>query len=441
MDFLKELKNRILIYDGSKGYLLQKMGLKGGECPELWNVTHREEVKKIYSEYKAAGADVIQTNTFQGNRIKLEEYSLGDRTYELNYEAARLAREVMGKDGFVAASIGPIGMLFEPSGELTFEKAYETFKEQVKALADGGVDIINFETFTDLAEMRAALLAAKETVNLPVICSISFEANGRTLMGSDPYTAAVVLKSLGADMIGANCSLGPEHITGIVEKLNEPGGIFLSVKPNAGLPEMVEGEVRYNTDAQTFAGLTKEFVNHGARLIGGCCGTTPDYIKAVRDILQNHKPSGMVKKYGQLISSGVKTLHIETVDALNNGAMDAGKDKELLENLRSGNMDSIVDLAIDISGEDYEAVYINVDKAEKGQHLLAEVVNTAQAYLKIPFILETESSEALDNALRLYKGKAGVIVERYPTYIMEELLRVAKKYGSTVVASNMLKNQ
>jgi 5-methyltetrahydrofolate--homocysteine methyltransferase len=224
--FLEEIKNRVLIFDGSKGYLLQRLGMKGGECPELWNVTHAALVKEIYRKYKEAGSDVIQTNTFQGNRNQLEKYSLGDRTYELNFEGTRLAREVMGRDGFVAASIGPVGKLFEPSGDLTFEACYEIFKEQLRGVVDGGADIINFETFTDLAEMRAALLAAKETTDLPVICSLAFESGGRTMMGTDPCTAVTVLKSLGADMVGTNCSFGPQHLLEVVKKMSEAGGDF-----------------------------------------------------------------------------------------------------------------------------------------------------------------------------------------------------------------------
>ncbi|MCX7711651.1 MAG: homocysteine S-methyltransferase family protein [Clostridia bacterium] len=441
MDFLKEIKNRILVYDGSKGYMLQKLGMKGGECPELWNVEHADEVRKVYTAYKEAGADVIQTNTFQGNRMKLEEYSLGDRTYELNFESAKLAKEIMGKDGFVAASIGPIGILFEPSGELTFEKAYETFKEQVKALVDGGVDIINFETFTDLAEMRAALIAAKEVANIPVICSVSFEANGRTLMGQDPYTVAVVLKSLGADMIGTNCSLGPFHLVDIIKKMNEAGGIPLSVKPNAGLPEVVNGQVIYSESPEKFASLASEFAMNGARLIGGCCGTTPEHIQAIKATISSLKPSELVKKCGQIITSGVKSLNLENIESVETGEIDLSKDNELLEQLQGNNVDVIIDKAIDLACGGYEAIYINVDQAKGNEKLLADVVNVAQGYIKEPFIIETADSKALEQALRLYRGKAGVVVNGYSHETLEDLLKVAKKYGSTVVDTVVLKRE
>ncbi|AUS96585.1 hypothetical protein CDQ84_07425 [Clostridium thermosuccinogenes] len=437
-DFLTLAGKKVLIYDGSKGTMLQKFGMSGGECPELWNIEHSDVVKKIYSMYKEAGSDVIQTNTFQGNRLKLEQYSLADKTYELNYEGARLAREVMGKDGFVAASIGPIGKLFEPSGELTFEKAYDLFKEQVRAVADGGVDLINFETFTDIAELRAALLAAKEETDLPVICSVAFEANGRTLMGTDPYTAAVVLKSLGADMIGTNCSLGPEHLLDIVKAMSKAGGIPLAVKPNAGLPETVDGNVVYKETPERFSSLAEEYVKSGVRLIGGCCGTTPDFIKALRERIDGIEVPEIQDRAEKVISSGVKTLSVDGLEPADIGFIDARKDTGLLEELKNADMDAVADRAMDLSCDGYTAVYINIDGAEGDEKLLAQVANTLQSYVREPFILETCNAKALDYALRLYKGKAGVIIPDTGKDNIEELLKTAGKYGSTVLDRGIL---
>jgi 5-methyltetrahydrofolate--homocysteine methyltransferase len=437
-NFLKEMKDNVLVYDGSKGYMLQLFGLKGGECPELWNAEHSNEVRKVYSLYKDAGSDVIQTNTFQGNRIKLEEYSLGNRTYELNFKAAQLAREVMGHNGYVAASIGPIGKLFEPSGELTFNKAYETYKEQVKAVVDGGVDIINFETFTDLAEMRAALLAAKDVTELPVICSLAFEANGRTLMGTDPYTAGVVLKSLGADMIGTNCSFGPEHMLDIIKKMGEVGGIYLSAKPNAGLPELIDGKTVYNESIEDFTEASKEFIKHNVRLLGGCCGTTPEFIKEIKASLKGIEIPKLKSRCEKVITSNTKLLSIENIEKINAGSLNSESDKELFDQLRNLNFEYIIDTAMDLSSEGYEAVYIKVDSVNGDELLLSKVVDLAQGYLKEPFILETKNCRALENALRIYRGKAGVIVNGYPDNEIEELLMVAMKYGSTIIDKNMV---
>lgn len=437
MDFLKEIKSRVLIHDGSKGYMLQKMGLKGGECPELWNVTHSDAVSDIYSLYKKAGSDVIQTNSFQGNRIKLAEYSLEDRVYELNYEAARLAREVMGKNGFVTGSIGPLGILFEPSGKLTFEKAYDTFKEQMKGLVDGGVDVINLETFTDVAEIRAALLAAKENFNLPVICSVSFLENGKTLMGSDPYTVAVILKSLGADMIGTNCSSEVTKMVDLARIMYEATGIPVSVKPNAGIPEVVNGEVRYNITPSEFAKISKEFVKYGARLIGGCCGTTPEHVQSIRVEIDGIEVPKLCSKGEHVITSSVKSVIIEN-DGLKIAEINSFKDEELYSSLNAGNVDCVLDRALDLTDGGFDAVLVNLGNISSQEVLLAEAVNTIQSYVKEPVLIETTNSAALEKALRIYKGKAGVVVSSSDDSI-EEILRTSAKYGSTIVEAGMLK--
>lgn len=436
--FLKDIKERVLIFDGSKGVMLQRLGMKGGECPELWNSEHREEVKSIYTLYKNAGADVIQTNTFQGNRKVLEKYSLADRTYELNYEGARLAREVMGRSGYVAASIGPIGKLFEPSGDLTFDEAYEVYKEQVKAVLDGGADIINFETFTDLAEMRAALIAVKDLTDLPVICSMAFESNGKTLMGTDPLTAAIVLKSLGADMIGSNCSFGPEHMLEIVKKMSEAGGILLSAKPNAGLPEVIDGKTVYKESPEKFAQLARRFVENNVRLIGGCCGTTPEFIKAIKENLVNVEIPDLGYKSEHVIASGTRRLSLEGSGKINTGKIFAAEDAQLVKELSDSNFDYISDLALDLSTEDYDAIYVNVDTENGKDSTLSKVVNEAQGFIKAPFVLETSNAKSLDLALRIYKGKAGVIIQNCNNDCLEELISVAKKYGSAIVESSKL---
>jgi 5-methyltetrahydrofolate--homocysteine methyltransferase len=431
--FLEEIKNRVLIFDGSKGYLLQRLGMKGGECPELWNVTHAALVKEIYRKYKEAGSDVIQTNTFQGNRNQLEKYSLGDRTYELNFEGTRLAREVMGRDGFVAASIGPVGKLFEPSGDLTFEACYEIFKEQLRGVVDGGADIINFETFTDLAEMRAALLAAKETTDLPVICSLAFESGGRTMMGTDPCTAVTVLKSLGADVVGTNCSFGPQHLLEVVKKMSEAGGGFLSAKPNAGIPEVINGEQVYKESPEDFAKAAVQFIKHGVRLIGGCCGTTPEFIAEVGRRIKGLKVPEVLVRSEQAIASGVRTLFVKDLKGASLGKISVKHDKELLKGLSNGDLGMIEDLSMDLSAEDYDVVYINVDGAAKDEKLLAKVINIAQGYIKAPFIIETENPKALECGLRIFKGKAGVVVSRHKGKTAEQLIRTAKKYGSAIL--------
>jgi 5-methyltetrahydrofolate--homocysteine methyltransferase len=432
-DFLREIEKRVLIYDGSKGYMLQEVGLKGGECGEFWNITQKDEVKSVYLKYFAAGSDVIQTNTFPGNRAHLEKFSLSERTYDINYWGTKLAREAAGDDRLVAASIGPTGTLFEPYGELSFEAAYEIYKEQVQAVVDGGADIINFETFTDVAEMRAALLAAKENSNLPVICSMSFEANGHTLMGTSPSTAVHILKALGADMVGTNCSFGAEHMLGIVEEMYEAGGGYLSVKPNAGLPEVSDGNVCYQESAEDFARTAKEYVRYGARLIGGCCGTTPKYIKALKSALSSAEIKPPKNRTVKVLASGVRLVSIVSLNWNNIKMIDAGKDAELMEKLKARDFTYIEDLALDLSTEGYDAVVVDVDRAAGETDLLEKTVNMLQGYIREPLILRTNSDSSLEKALRIYKGIAGVVIGDSDYVEKTKLLKIVEKYGSEVI--------
>ena len=434
-NFLEEIKNRILVYDGSKGYLLQKLGLEGADCGELWNVTKPEIVKEVYRQYKKSGSDIIQTNTFPGNRIHLDKYSLGDKTYDINFWGAKLAKEVAGDDILVAASIGPAGILFEPSGELTFDVAYEVFCEQVKAVADGGADIINFETFTDVAEMRVALLAAKDVCDLPVICSIAFENNHKTLMGTDPYLAAIILKSLGADMVGINCSFGAEHMLDLVETMSQAGCGYLSVKPNAGLPEVINGETCYKETPETFADTVAKYANYDARLIGGCCGSTPEYITAIKAKISDVNINPIATKKHNVITSGVKLIKIEDINIKNIGRIDANKDNKIIEELKDKNLGYIEDLSLDISCEGFDAVYINIDLAGGGYELLTNVINVAQGYIKEPLIIETSNPAALEKALRNYKGVAGVVL---PEKNQDEFKELVKKYGSEIIGKIIL---
>lgn len=435
-DFLGEIAKRVLIHDGSKGYMLQKLGLKGGECGESWNISKPDAVREVYRAYLEAGSDVIQTNTFPGNRVELEKYGLGDKTYEINYQGARLAREVADGKAFVCASIGPAGLLFEPSGELTFDRAYEIFSEQVKAVADGGADVINFETFTDIAELRAAYFAARDNTDLPVICSLAFENNGHTLMGTDPYVAALVLKSIGADMAGTNCSFGPEHMTGIVKKLQEAGGGYLSAKPNAGLPQVIDGKTVYEETPEHFAELAAQFAGYGARLIGGCCGTTPEFIRALKEKLAGQSARTAIQPANELpegiLTSAVRFIEADKLDNGNIGILDASKDAGLQEALKNGDLSFVEDAALDLASEGYDAVYVNIDAVNGETELLSRVVDRTQWYVKEPLIVCTGDAAALEEALRIYRGIAGVVIRDYEGNA-EALKSVAAKYGSVVL--------
>lgn len=406
MGFLEDIKSKILIYDGSKGFMLQLAGLPSGESPESFNSSHPNIVFKLHKAYVDAGCDVIQTNTFTGNRILLEKHGLGESVYELNKNGAEIAKRAAQDKAYVAASIGPTGLLFEPFGALTFDSAYEIFKEQVEAVVTGGVDIINFETFTDISEMKAALLAAKENCDLPVICSMAFEKNKRTLMGTDSVSCARILKSAGADLVGANCSFGPSHMIDIIKAMAVTGE-FLSVKPNAGLPRVEDGKTIYDQCSTEFASELEEYFELNVRLMGGCCGTTPEYISELINKRKLVNYSGEIDNRSYLCSS---TSSIPIEDIVNIGKIfisDNYEDDEIDDEIQEMSYSEIDVL---------ELVYTGIEL-----NSIESIVKRNLPSLKKPLILSGKNKEAIQKALRIYPGIAGVRED------------IKEKYGAVIV--------
>jgi len=275
-------QGKLLIADGATGTMLMAAGLPAGAAPELWNAERPEQVLKLYQAYLDAGSQIILTNTFGGSRIKLAKTGLAERTHELNLAAARLARQAAGEAAYVAGDIGPTGELMAPMGTLTYEQALEAFSEQARALAEGSVEAIWIETMSDLAEARAAVTAARQETNLPVICSLSFGRKARTIMGVTPSQAALELWPLGLTAIGANCGEGLEMIPEVLAQMRQalPEATLIA-KPNAGLPKLVDGKTVYDLEPAQFASRMSGFVEQGAQIIGSCCGSSPAYISAL----------------------------------------------------------------------------------------------------------------------------------------------------------------
>jgi 5-methyltetrahydrofolate--homocysteine methyltransferase len=289
MGFLDRLAaGEIILGDGAMGTILQAAGLEGRHAPEEWNLTHPEKVLAVHRGYITAGSEMILTNSFGANRFRLAKYGLEEKVYEFNHRAAELAREA--GDVLVAGSMGPTGEFFPPLGTLTFEEAREAFAEQAKGLADGGADLLITETMADLKEVEAAINGARESTDLPLVCTMTFDTRLHTIMGVSPKKAAETLNSWGVEAVGANCGTGPQEVEKVMEKMKEasPEAVLVA-QPNAGLPRLVQGRTQYDAAPEVMAHYALRFAELGVRIIGACCGSTPHHIAAMAQALA--KPS------------------------------------------------------------------------------------------------------------------------------------------------------
>ena len=399
-------EGKVLLYDGAKGVMLQKRGLKGEEAAEFWNLKRPEDVKEVHRLYLQAGSEILQTNTFPGNRITLEVHRLADRVYEINYAGVKLAREVAGDKVYVAASAGPTGLFLQPAGDLTFDRAYEIFAEQLAALEDAGADLVNFETFTDLAELRAAILAAREKTNLPVIASATFGKGARTLAGNPAEVCAIVCQSLGAMMVGANCSGGPESLVEPVKKMAAVAAVPLLVKANAGMPEMVDGQAVYRQTPEQFSSYTEEFVKSGVRLIGGCCGTTPDHIKALKKELAGLEVPRAAFNSLPAIASAYSYLPLSQNRQYVVGKLPV---EGLKGALAAGDFQAATETARDLAAKGAEIICLDFgDAVSFDCRALAESFGVA---VKTPLVVRADFPEVLEEFLRYYPGRTAVLLQ------------------------------
>lgn len=283
---IKLAKSRPVLSDGAMGTMLQDHGLQAGACPELLNVEKPEAVRAVHAAYIEAGSRMIGTNTFGGSRLKLAAYGLADRVAELNSAGAAIAREAAGADNSVAGSMGPTGEFLEPLGDLSFEDAADIFAEQAQALASGGADVILLETFSGLEEAKAALAGALRS-GLPCFCTFAFDTGGRTMMGLDPVKAATEMSSAGASGVGANCGVGPEQTLDIIAQIRNAAPGIVIAQPNAGLPKIIDGRTTYDSASEEMAEFATKSAQLGANIIGGCCGSAPEHIRAMAAAIES----------------------------------------------------------------------------------------------------------------------------------------------------------
>ncbi|MBR6351181.1 MAG: homocysteine S-methyltransferase family protein [Firmicutes bacterium] len=428
--FPEILKDRIVLLDGGMGTVLQQKGLQPGGMPELLNLTDPGLIESVHRDYINAGSRVIYTNTFGANPRKLAK--TGHSAEEVISAAVSAARSASaGTDTLVALDIGPLGELLEPMGTLSFEDAYDAFKEMAIAGAASGADLAVIETMTDLYEAKAALLAVKENTDLPVFVTMSFEQNGRTFTGCGIQAMARTLEGLGADAIGINCSLGPDLLAPLIAELCTCTTLPVIAKPNAGLPDPATGE--YDMRPEDFARALAPCAEYGVTLFGGCCGTSPEYIKLLSEALKGKEPAPRSFDAASFVCSAVDPCRIDGVRVIGERVNPTGK-KRFQQALLDQDLDYILDVAVE--QEDAGADILDVNVGFPGvdePDMLARVVKKIQSAVSLPLQLDSSNAKALEAGLRVYNGKAVVNSVNGDPDVLARVLPVVKKYGAAVV--------
>lgn len=427
------IKDNILIFDGAMGTMLQKKGLKLGENPELLNITEPSIIEEIHREYINSGANVITTNTFGANELKLK---LCDLAVEEAVDAAvKIAKSAKGNSNtYIALDVGPIGELLEPMGTLSFDRAYEIFKRQVLQGVKSGVDIILLETMTDLYELKAAILAVKENCDLPVFCTMTFEANSRTFTGCSPEAMVLVLEGLGVDALGVNCSLGPKQLKPVIEEICNLTHIPVMVQPNAGLPTLSIGdETKYDITKEEFADTLCEFIDIGVRVIGGCCGTTPDYIKELCNRVKGKKIERINNKIYSAICTPSKVVRIDGVRIIGERINPTGK-KLFKEALKNENLDYILNQAVSQIEAGAHILDVNVGLPEIDEpSMMHKVIKEIQGIIDTPLQIDSSDPKTIETGLRYYNGKPILNSVNGEDKVLDSILPLVKKYGASVV--------
>lgn len=427
----------IHIFDGAMGTMIQAAGLPAGSCPEVWNIEHPEIITAIHRQYVMSGADIVETNTLGANRIKMAHYGLSTKVSHINKEAVKAARAACGPTTKIAGSVGPTGKFIAPLGELSFDAAYDAFAEQITALSAAGADYIIIETIIDIQEMRAALLAAKATTNKPVICQLTFSADGRTVTGTDARTAAVILEALGADIIGANCSLGPAQLLPIIDTLAQTVNLPISVQPNAGMPELINGQTVFPMTPAEMAAWAPKLIDAGAVYLGGCCGTTPDHIQAIRKAIQHIQPAAkQARQLPTALASRSKTVYIgpDYPTVIIGERINPTGRKELALDIREHKFVTVKKEAIAQLNAGAKILDVNmgvpgIDQATAMRHAIQELSVLVDA----PLAIDTTDPAALEAGLRAYPGRALINSVSAEPERLDTFLPLAKKYGAAIL--------
>lgn len=435
---LDRLGKELLFFDGGMGTLLQAGGLKPGELPETWNLTHPEEITGIHRKYIEAGSDIILTNTFGANALKFHDdnYSLGDIVTSAVGHVKRAAEqaESNGRRVYTALDIGPTGKLLKPMGDLEFEEACETFREVVRYGADAGADLIHIETMSDTYELKAAVLAARENTDLPVFVTTIFDERGKLLTGADVPAVVALLEGLRVDALGINCGLGPGQMLPILEQILEYTSLPVIVKPNAGLPKQVQGETVYDVLPEDFALTMQKIVGMGASAAGGCCGTTPEHIKAMVDLCRGMEPLPLQKKERTIVSSYGRSVCLGTGSKIIGERINPTGKKKFRQALKEHDMDYILREGITQQDKGAHILDVNVGLPDIDEvSMMQDVLVELQSVTSLPLQIDTVDTKAMEAALRIYNGKAMVNSVSGKQESMDAVFPLIQKYGGVVI--------
>ena len=436
MQVLEYMRDHVLLLDGGMGSLLQARGLQPGEHPERWNLTHAGTVVEVQKAYFDAGSNVVNTNTFGANGLKFDETELEAIIAAAIANARAAAEQSSGtQPKFVALDIGPTGRLLKPYGDLDFEDAVSVFAQVVRLGVKCGADLVFIETMSDSYETKAAVLAAKENSSLPVFVSNAYGEDGKLMTGASPAAMVAMLEGMGVDAIGANCSLGPKQLRGVVEELLACASVPVLLKPNAGLPRSVEGKTVYDVQPDEFAAEVADLVDKGVAVCGGCCGTTPAYLAALSAAVQGRKPAPVAKKGCTVISSYTRAVTFGEKPVLIGERINPTGKKRLKEALRTGDMDYLLSEGVRQTEQGVQVLDVNVGLPEiDEQGVLVRACGELQAICDLPLQIDTADTAAMEAALRRYNGKALVNSVNGKAESMAAIFPLVKKYGGVVVA-------
>lgn len=436
-EFNQLIQKKIVLLDGATGSNLLKRGMPAGVCPEQWILEHPEVMKGLQQEFVQAGSDIVYAPTFTANRIKLAEYGLQDNIAQMNKDLVRISKEAVKGKAYVAGDITMTGEQLAPMGTLDFEELVDVYKEQIGYLVEAGVDLLVVETMLSLQECRAALLAAKEICDLPVMITLTFNDDGKTLFGTEPSAAAVVLSSLGAAAVGVNCSAGPDKMIPIIEEMAQYTDIPLIAKPNAGLPELQpDGTTEYNMGADEFVMYTKELIAAGADIVGGCCGSTPEFIEKLHQYTKTYVKAEKERKNLRVLSSERRALKIDLDGKfliVGERINPTGK-KALQAELREGNYTRVLDFARE--QEECGASILDINVGMSGideKQTMLNVIEEVTMATNLPLAIDSSHVDVIEAALRRYPGRALINSISLEREKFEKLIPIAAKYGAMFI--------